>query len=91
MINHRLRVNKFPMIVKRHKCKYRFDGLKCINFSKDDYLSDNDKFLMFFLERLDRLGYTIVRPKLSINMLKDVWTSDLDAEVKKRFKNKQKS
>ena len=32
----------------------RFDGPKWIDFSEADYLSDNDDFLMFFLERCNR-------------------------------------
>ena len=43
------------MIKKRDRCKYRFNGPICINFSGADYLFDNDEFLMIFLERLDRL------------------------------------
>ena len=44
------------MIKKRDRCKYQFDGPKCINFSGADYLSNNDEFAMFFLERLDTKG-----------------------------------
>ena len=50
------------MIKKRDQCKYQFDSHKLIDFSGADYLSDNDEFSMFFLDRLHR-GRLVFRSK----------------------------
>ena len=39
-------------MIKKDRCKYRFDAHKLIGFSGADYLPDTDEFSMFFLDRL---------------------------------------
>ena len=69
------------MIKKRDRCKYRFDGPKCMNFSRADYLSDKDEFLMIFFG-------AIRSPKVSTSSLNFFYFVELLGSIFRFLENK---
>ena len=63
--------DKFPIIKNRDRWDYRLDTHKWIDLARSDYLSDNDEFSMFFLDRCNclRLAHSIAQEKTNNDII----------------------